>query len=85
MFALLAPHLDSLTPVADRAGTPAGASGAQNALAPLTSLAPGSSQAFRSDSSAVGLLDGTSTDEDSLAAATDSFFAGLTDDAPVED
>ncbi len=87
LFALLTPHLDSLTPVADRAGTAAGTSGAQNALAPLTSLAPGSGQAFRSDRSAVGLLDGTSADEDSLAsaAATDSFFAGLVDDAPVED
>jgi hypothetical protein len=31
------------------------------------------------------LLDGTSADEESLAATTDCFFASRTDDAPAEE
>jgi len=85
VFALFTSHPDSPTLAADRVGTSAGASGTQNTLAPLTSLAPGSSQAFRSEGSAVGLPAGPSADDDSLAAATDSVFASRADDGAGEE
>jgi len=85
VFALLAAHPDSPTLATDHAGTSTGASGAPTALAPSTSLTPGSSSAFCTDGSAVGLLAGTSADEGSPTAATDSFFASRADDAAAEE
>jgi DNA-binding beta-propeller fold protein YncE len=81
----LTPRLDSPTPVGDRAGTPAGTSGAQKPLEPWTLLTPGSSQDVRSERSALGLPGGPSADEDSPAAATDSFFAASAEDAPADE
>jgi len=77
LFALLSLSPDGPTLTGTRAGTSAGA---QNALATLTSLTSGSGSAFYSNGSAVGLLAGTSTDDDSLETATDSVFAGRADD-----
>lgn len=79
VFALLVPHPDRPTPIEDR-GEAHGTSGPQNALVPLTSLAPGCRPAFHPSSSAARWLAGNSADEDSPATATDSFFAGLADD-----
>jgi DNA-binding beta-propeller fold protein YncE len=84
--AVLTPWVDRPTPVADRAGTPARVSGGQMSLDPSIPLTPVSSQGLRVDPSAVGLPDGPWADEGSPAspAATDSFFAGLADDAPAD-
>jgi sugar lactone lactonase YvrE len=81
VFALLASPADRPLLTADRVGTPGGAG---NDPALLTALASGSSPAFRLDGSAVGLLAGTSTDDDSLEAATDSVFAGRADDPTAQ-
>ena len=61
----LAPHVDSSTPAADRAWTLAGASDGQKPLDPLPPLPRRSSQGFRSDGSAVGLLDDALIDDES--------------------
>ncbi|HKI36035.1 MAG TPA: hypothetical protein VKA46_29535 [Gemmataceae bacterium] len=83
MATCTSPALDSPTLAADRAGTPAGTSGAQTAQGALSSLVPGSNQGSLSDRSAAGLLDSTLTDEESPVSglATASFSVGLTDDA----
>lgn len=83
VFALLTSPADSLTLATDRAGTPIGTSGVRSAPAASTSLASGSFPEFRPDSIAAGLAGPTSSDDDSLAVATDSFFAGQADDAPA--
>ncbi len=83
VFALLTPHGPTLA--ADSLGTPAAFSPAPTAPGPVTSLAPGSSPAFRSDGGSLGLPIGASADDDSLAIATDSFFASQTDDAMTEE
>jgi hypothetical protein len=84
-FALLPPHVGSLTPGEDHAWKPTGGSGAQNDVVSLTSPTPESSHAFRLNSIAAGLLDATAAEDDSLAATTDSFFAGRADDAAAEE
>jgi DNA-binding beta-propeller fold protein YncE len=83
---VLTSWLDSLTPAADRAGTPARSSGGPKPLDPSPSLTPDNSQESRFGRSPVGLPDDASADEDSPApaAATDSVFAGLADDAPAD-
>ncbi len=68
----LPPHLDSPTPVADRAWTRAGASGEQKPSDPLPPIALGSRHWFRPERSAVGLLDRAWIDEESQASALDS-------------
>jgi len=82
VFALLGSHLESPTLAADRALT---AAGAQNAPAAMTPLTQGSSQGLGSDLNVVGALAGTSADEDSLTAATDSVFADRADDAVAQE
>jgi outer membrane protein assembly factor BamB len=82
VFALLAPHSATF---AAASGTPAGPPAAPSAPAAVISLARASSPTFRSDVGSVGLLVGSSADEDSLATAMDSFFASRTDDALAED
>jgi sugar lactone lactonase YvrE len=83
----LTPRLDSPAPAVDRAWSPAGASGGQKPLDPLTLLPPGSIPGIRSEPSAVSLLDGTWGDDDSQASeeAAVFFFAGPADDAAAED
>ncbi len=74
----ITPLLDNLAPFADLAWTTASVFGGPNTLDPLTILSPSSSQAFRSDSSAMGLADKTLSGQDSEASATaaDVFSAG---------
>jgi DNA-binding beta-propeller fold protein YncE len=78
---------ENLYPVSDLLWTTAGAFGESNPLDPLTILTPSGSPSVRSDGSAMGLRSGTSTGEDNgaFAAATDCFFAGLMNDAAVEE
>jgi DNA-binding beta-propeller fold protein YncE len=79
----LALPLDSPLPVADRPGTPASAFGGQVPLGSLTPLTAGSSQATRSEHSALGLLDGTRAEDaspakrESVAAADAGLADGL--------
>jgi glucose/arabinose dehydrogenase len=82
-FALLTPNPDSLPLATGGAWAPAGLSGGQTALDPLSWLTPGSSRDVRSDRSAGSLPDSPLTDEDSQTsvAATDFFFAGPANDA----
>jgi DNA-binding beta-propeller fold protein YncE len=84
---LLTPRLDSPTPVADRAGTPAGDPRGQKPLDISMPLTPESNQGLRSEHSAVGLPDGPSADEDSPASAavTDSLFAALAEGALADE
>jgi hypothetical protein len=82
----LTPHLGSLPLTPDRAWVPVGASGGQRPPDAFTPLTPGSIPGARTDRSAAALLDGPSADEGPASAwATDSFFAGLAEDAPAED
>jgi hypothetical protein len=83
LFALLAPHGPTLA--VDAVGTPAALSATATARYLGTSFAPGSSLTLRSDGGLVGLRISASADEDSLAIATDSFFANRTDDAMPEE
>jgi DNA-binding beta-propeller fold protein YncE len=83
VFALLAPQ--SATLAAASGTRPAGAPAAPSAPPAVSSLVPAGSPAFRSDAGSVGLLVGSSADEDSLATAMDSLVASRTDDALAED
>jgi DNA-binding beta-propeller fold protein YncE len=78
--------LDGPTPVADATWTPAIVSGGQPPLAPSTSLTPDNSQEVRTDRGAESLPDDAVADEESSAsaAAADSLFDGLADDAPAD-
>jgi hypothetical protein len=75
--------LDSLTPVAEGAGTPAGLSGGQPPLGTSPPLTPENSQGARTDRSAEGLSEDAVADAESSGpvAVTDSFLDGLADDA----
>jgi outer membrane protein assembly factor BamB len=82
-----APHLGSSVSVASRLLAPAGTIVDQNSHELFAPLTPGTSQEFGSNSNVGGLMDGAFADEESLvsAVATDSFFAGLVDDATKEE
>jgi sugar lactone lactonase YvrE len=79
----LTPYPGSPTPVADRTSPPASAAGGQTPGDHLAPLTPGSNPGPRSESSALGLLNGAWIDDDSQAMAW--FSAGLADDAPAEE
>jgi hypothetical protein len=78
--------LHSPASVGDSAWTAVSVSGGQKPLGPSTPLTSGSGQEFHFDRSAAGLPDGPLVEEESLASAgaTDSFFAGLAEDAPAD-
>jgi hypothetical protein len=83
----VAPGLDGPAPVADRPMPSAGASGGQKSLDRTAPLASGSSLGLNSDRSAVDLRYGSWADggSEASAAATDSVFARLGEDAPAEE
>jgi hypothetical protein len=83
----LAPHLGIPVSVASSLLTPAGTIVDQKSDEHFAPLTPGTSLEFRSDRNVGGLMDSAFADEESLvsAAATDSFFAGLMDDATTEE
>jgi DNA-binding beta-propeller fold protein YncE len=83
VFALLTLHSPTLA--GDSLGTRASTPAALSASAPVTSFAPASSPAFRSDDGSVGLPVGTSADDESLVTAADAFFASRADDAMPEE
>jgi hypothetical protein len=83
---VLIPRLDSLPPAADHPWAPAAASGGDKPTVPLTPLVSGNDQESSFDIGAVGVPDDPSAGQGNpvVAAATDAFFAGLTEGLPAD-